>query len=73
MKVCPTAAMEVMFDLTLLNLTMQGAAEEALFRMAKNGVRGGLLVSRRAYISLSKSIPHLTYPKVTLEVRFPLS
>jgi len=34
-----------------------------VFRMAKNGVEEGFLVSRRALISLSNSIPHLTYPK----------
>jgi len=56
---CPTAAMQVMLDLTPLHLTVQGA----LFRMDKNGVGGGLLVSRRVWISLSKSIPYLMYPK----------
>jgi len=63
MRTCPTAAMEVMLHLTPLHLRVQGAAEAALFRMAKNGVEGGLLVSRRAWISLSKSIPHLTNSK----------
>jgi len=31
--------------------------------MAENGVGKGLLISRRAWISLSKSLPHLKYPK----------
>jgi len=41
----------------------------ALFRMAKNGVGRGLLVSRKALISLSKSIPHLMYPKDKTNIR----
>jgi len=69
MGTCSTAAMEVRLDLTPLHLTVQGAAEAALFRMAKNGVGGGLLVSRRALISLSKSIPHLMYPKEETNTR----
>jgi len=38
MKTCPTAAMEFMLDLTSLHFPVQGAAEAALFRMAKNEV-----------------------------------
>jgi len=52
-----------MLDLTPLHLTVQGAAEAALFRMAKNGVGGATLLKRRTWTSLSKNIPHLTYPK----------
>jgi len=53
MRTCPRAELEVMLDLTPLHLTLQRAAEAALFRVAKNGVGGGLLVSIGAWISLS--------------------
>jgi len=60
-NISPTATMEVMFHLTPLHLKVRDCEGRcaALFRMAKNGVGGGLLVSRRAWTSLSKSIPHL--------------
>jgi len=56
--------MEVMLDLTTLHIPVQGAAEAALFTMAKNEIGGGMLVSRRAWTSLSQSIPVRTYVHV---------
>jgi len=38
-----------------LHLMVQGAAEVALFIIAKNGLGGGMMVSRRAWTSLSTS------------------
>jgi len=57
--------MKVMLDLISLHLTV-ALEKAALFRMAQNVVGGGMLIIRRAWTcedGLSKSIPHLTYPK----------
>ncbi|XP_055844735.1 uncharacterized protein LOC129911088 [Episyrphus balteatus] len=55
MRTCPTAAMEVILDLTPLHLIIESAAKGAIMRFAKEGTGAGKCIGNREREFLSRS------------------
>src|SRR5699024_3046257 len=62
MRTCPTAALEVITDLTPLHLVIERAANEATLRVTREGSGNERMRHQREWSSLTKHIPHLDLP-----------
>lgn len=72
MRTCPTAALNVILDLTPLHLSVKGAAERAMFRLARNRTEAKDIIDQGAWSSQTRCIPLFDLPKddITKEYHF---
>ena len=63
MRTCPTAAMEVLLELTPLHLVVAECANKTIIRMSKEGTGRGRCITSKRFDALAKNLPLLAIPK----------
>lgn len=63
MRTCPTAALEVILDLTPLHIVVEQAAQGTIMRIVKEGIGKNKCIGIREHNSLSRALPFLETPR----------